>query len=148
LLLQNNSLLAANTIMYMVRGQVANKCNFLTYSIALTYSDAAILQSCTDSLWSFHYSDKEEKSGNRIKTPKGWSVDIGGTLYALPSAEALFEGRLIYSDELYKLLGWRSRLLQEISTYEVFHQVAQTQRATINMIILNEFTSPTMKPPI
>src|SRR5262245_42612325 len=67
LLLQNNSLLAANTIMYMVRGQVASKCNFLTYSIALTYSDAAILQSCTDCLWSFHYSDKEEKSGNRIK---------------------------------------------------------------------------------
>jgi hypothetical protein len=147
-LLKSDSVLASNLIMYMLRSEVFNKCNFLTYDLALARTEPSALKHCTNDSWAFHYSDKEEKDGHVLKTPKGWSLDIGGTRLALPSSTSLSDGKLIYTDELYQLLGWRQRLLQEITTYEVYHSVPADRRPAVNHIILNEFSSPGTQPPI
>ena len=147
-LLKSDSVLASNLVMYMVRSEVLNKCNFLTYDVALSFTEPSALKSCADDGWTFHFSEKEEKDGRVLKTPKGWSLDIGGTLFALPSSTNLSDGKLNYPDELYQLLGWRQRLLQEITTYEVYHGLPADRRPAINNIILNEFSSPATQPTI
>jgi len=143
-LLKSDSVLAANLVKFMLRDEVRVKCNFITYDVALTATDPAMLKSCTEDFWKLNYSDKEERDQHgTLKTPKGWSVDIGDTLYALPTAEDLFEGRFTYTDEAYQLLGWRERLLQEISTYEVYNRVSASHRSDVNSVILQEFASLT-----
>jgi len=119
-----------------------SKCNFLTYDAALSSSEEQMLRGCVSKTWKLRFSNKEEKNANgSLKTPKGWSVDFGGTLYPLPQAEVLMDGKLAYSDDLYELLGWRQRLLQEISTYDVYGAVPSESRPIMNDLILQQFSS-------
>jgi hypothetical protein len=145
-LLRSDAVLATNFITYKFRSEVQRKCGFAAYSIALTFPGVAGLRQCTDKGWEFHFSEQEKKEGHVVRTQKGWSVDFGGASYPLPTAEHLLEGKFVYGDELYELLRWRERLLQEAATYEVFHRVNRTKVPAINNVILGQFTSVSVFP--
>jgi hypothetical protein len=147
-LLKRDSVLASNAVTYILRDKITRKCNFLSYDFALSLTEPSALSACTDDHWKFHFSDHEEKDGDRLRTPKGWSVDIGGALYVLPDATELMDGRLRYTDYLYKLVSWRERLLEELNTYEIYESVPDADRQVINAILLKEFVAPNSEPVI
>lgn len=146
-LLKNDSILASNLMKYMLRKQVLSKCNLIVYNVALTRSDPTLLNGCVADFWKLSYSEKEVKDDQGIlETPRGWSVNIGGTQYALPSAVDLLDGKFVYTNETYGLLGWRQRILQEISTYQVYDGASAGLRSDIDSVILKQFASPAEPP--
>jgi hypothetical protein len=146
-LLRSNSILAQNLVLYMIRTEVEKHSNFMTYDLGLASRDTRILDACTGSLWSFRFSEKEEKKKIVVTIPKGWSLDIDGALYSLPSSVDLYEGRFQYSDDLYMLLNWRNRILEEIAAYDVFKETPADQRPAITEVILNHVVAARVSAP-
>jgi len=146
-LLNNNALLARNFVLYKLRHEIT-KHNFLNYAVALGSTDAILLgrlteyhvgESTLDDGWTFKWCSAEDPEDEvcQTKAPAGWSARIGNRYYALPSADELEKGQFQYHPELRMLLNLRSRLVEEISTYDLYKGLNMQNRQSLTIIILS-----------
>ena len=137
-LLERDSVLAQNLVLFGIRNRVQTASNFSTYAVAIAGGDKASLQSVIGGMWSLTWSGEDVKEGKHLKVPKGWSVAIGDAHISLPTPEALLEGRLKQSDEVRQLLWMRARVLDELSGYGIYLSSPAGIRRQVNEIILEQ----------
>lgn len=135
-LLQKNSVLAENLVLFAVRNHVESKSNFSTYFVALSGNDKNTLQSVVGDAWDLRFSEIEVREGDSLKIPKGWAVAIGTELFALPGAEVLMAGELKEPDDLRRLVSLRHRILEELSGYEIYDSSNAAVRRQLNGMIM------------
>ena len=137
-LIKYNSLLARNFIVYILRKEILANSSALNYSIALSINnDSSLLKEITDFAWDFQWSENNIMSDNQILQPKGWSAKIDDSYISLPQADELSMGKFIYPPDLYMLMSLRTRLLDEISSYNIFDGMSDNKRLIFNEMVLN-----------
>lgn len=137
--IEHNAILAKNFVLYAMRRDVRSASNILAYNVALQGTDIPMLQSVTSTRWQFAHHAAAVMDGNRIKIPAGWSVAIGNADIALPTADQLLEGRLTTHDEVGALLAQRRRILDELTSYDVYTTAPANLRSRVNSVILQQF---------
>jgi hypothetical protein len=138
-LLNTNSLLANNFILYKFRKEVLATSNFINYEFGYKSHDNFTFSLNFKNNWNLEWNDNA-KDTSGISIPKGWSTKIGNQYYSVPTPEDLQEGKLAYSQDIQSLINLKTRLLEEIDTYEIYNSLSQEERKSFN--ILNLFILP------
>ncbi len=134
-LLNSNSLLATNFLMYKLRKEVLANSNFINYELGYKSHDKFMLSLNFKNNWNFEWNDSTEILESHIR-PKGWSIKIGNQYYLAPSPVDLQEGKLAYSQDIQRLINLKTRLLEEIDTYEIYNSLTQEERKSFNILTL------------
>lgn len=137
-LLNYNSILAKNFLLYKLKHEIGSNTRMLSYDVALNSSDPHLLQQITKFNWQFEKSSEEVKEGKRVIKPKGWSVKIGNQNYALPITNELFEGIFVYHPDLETMLKLRKQIVEQLTTYEMFDGLSKQEQLLVNQSILEK----------
>lgn len=139
LLLNKKPLLANNFILYKFRKEVLAASNFINYEYGYKSRDKFTFSLNFKNNWNLEWNDSA-KNSNGLNIPKGWSTKIGNQYYSVPAPDDLQEGKLAFSQDIQSLINLKTRLLEEIDTYEIYNSLSQAERKSFN--ILNLFILP------
>lgn len=109
---QNNEILRKNYLMFKMRNQVQINGNYLSYQEAYHSSNVYKIKSITDETWDF------------FRKADKWYVRLFSNDVEIPTADMLYEGRLMHYPDLYRLLDVRAQLINEINTYSVLNDTS------------------------